>query len=61
MHYRTCRFAAYRQYIMWIYGHLGKHIREVVPSCAVSVIRKFYPELLGTYTDYYEAILHFNI
>ena len=61
MHCRTYRFAAYRQFIMLIYGYLGKRIREVVHSCAVSVIRKFYPEPLGIYTNYSEAILHINI
>ena len=52
---RTYRYAAYRQFTMWIYGHLGRHIRQVVPSCVVSFIRQFYPEPSGVYTGFSEA------
>ena len=34
------RHAAYRQYVMWIHGHLGKGNRT---SCCVWKIRKHYP------------------
>ena len=36
-------FSAYKQYISWIYGRLGKRIRQVIPSCVVWAIRKKYP------------------
>ena len=37
------RFSVYKQYISWIYGRLGKLIRQVIPSCVVWAIRKKYP------------------
>ena len=36
---RSFRFAAYKQYIFWIYNYLGKGIRKVIPSCVVWKIR----------------------
>ncbi len=48
------RHAAYRQYIMWKYGKLGKHYRRVIPSCVVWRIRLMFPSVDGTYTGYKE-------
>ena len=50
--YRAMRHAAYRQYIMWIHGYLGKGHRKVIPSCYVCKIRKHYPSLNGGYTGF---------
>ena len=36
---KSYRFIAYRQYIFWIFGWLGKDVRNVIPSCVVSKIR----------------------
>ena len=33
------RKAAYRQYILWPYGKLGKGNRRVCPACVVTVVR----------------------
>ena len=30
---RSYRLAAYKQYIWWVYGWLGKHKRRIIPSC----------------------------
>ena len=49
---RAMRHAAYRQYIMWIHGHLGKGHRKVIPSCCVWKIRKHYPSPNGGYTGF---------
>ena len=49
------RHFAYRQLAMWCWGKLGRHIRVVLPSCAVSCVRAHFPppkkimSLLGFY------------
>uniref|UniRef100_A0A672HNJ0 P2X purinoreceptor 7 intracellular domain-containing protein n=1 Tax=Salarias fasciatus TaxID=181472 RepID=A0A672HNJ0_SALFA len=53
------RHLAYRNFVRWCWGYLGQHIRVVLPSCAVTVIREHFPED-GPYTgflpplDFYE-------
>ena len=37
------RHVAYRQLVMWCWGKLGRHIRVVLPSCAVSCVRAHFP------------------
>ena len=46
------RKAAYRQYILWQYGRLGKGNRRVCPSCVVKMIRIGYPSLDGNYMGF---------
>ena len=43
------RFSAYKKYISWIYGYLGKHARRVIPSCVVWAIRTKYPSEDGKF------------
>ena len=45
-------FSVYKQYISWIYGRLGKHIRQVILSCVVWAIRKKYPSDDGEYVPF---------
>ena len=47
---RSLRFAAYKQFIWWIFQHLGKGNRRVIPSCVVWSIRKLFPEADGQHT-----------
>lgn len=37
------RHIAYRQFVRWCWGFLGKDIRVVIPSCAVMCIRAHFP------------------
>ena len=46
------RYAAYRQYIWWVYGRLGRKRRKVIPACVVLAIRKQFPEADGNYTGF---------
>ena len=34
---------AYRQFVRWVWQFLGRHVRLVIPSCAVSCIRAHFP------------------
>ena len=54
VHFRNYRYAAYRQYVWWIYQRLGRKQRKVIPSCVVSAIRKQFPEADGNYTGFKE-------
>ncbi|XP_069123457.1 P2X purinoceptor 7-like [Argopecten irradians] len=41
--HRTYRHVAYRRFIRWTWKVLGKRNRKVIPSCAVSAIRRTFP------------------
>ena len=45
-------FSAYKQYISWIYGRLGKRIRQIILLCVILVIRKKYPSDDGEYVPF---------
>ncbi|XP_057294324.1 uncharacterized protein LOC130622854 [Hydractinia symbiolongicarpus] len=49
------RFAAYKQYIWWVYGRLGIGYRKPIPSCVVWVIRNKYLQPDGVYVPYTES------
>ena len=52
---RAFRKAAYRQYVLWQHGYLGKGNRRVVPSCCVVKIREHYPSPTGIYMGFRES------
>ena len=51
----SLRYAAYKQFIWWVFKSLGKGNRRVIPSCALWRIRKLYPEPNREYTLYSEG------
>ncbi|XP_040187361.1 P2X purinoceptor 7-like [Rana temporaria] len=49
---RRLRKTAYRAFIGWIYGFLGKGNRKVIPSCVVNSIREAFPDPNGSYVGF---------
>ena len=53
---RSLRYAAYKQFIWWVFKNLGKGNRRVIPSCAVWKIRNLFPEPDGKYSLYSDGL-----
>ena len=51
---KSFRFAAYKQFIWFVYKRLGRGNRRVIPSCVVWKIRETFPEEDGFYVPYTE-------
>ncbi|XDV25778.1 hypothetical protein PO909_029636 [Leuciscus waleckii] len=41
--FRRYRHTAYRTFVRWCWGYLGKSVRVVIPSCIVEKIRYTFP------------------
>ena len=52
---RSLHFAASKQFIWWIFQHLGKGNRWVILTCVVWLIRKLFPGADGQYTWFKEG------
>ncbi|XP_060070504.1 uncharacterized protein LOC132563538 [Ylistrum balloti] len=37
------RYTAYRQFVRWCWGFLGRNVRVPLPACAVNLIRQTFP------------------
>ena len=48
------RKAAYRQWIMWQRGYMGRGVRRVVPSCVVLAVKSRFPAPDGNYLGFKE-------
>ena len=46
------RFVAYRQYIAWIHGRLGRNLRTPVPCCVLKAIRNTFPSADNEYVPF---------
>ena len=53
---KSYRFAGYKQYIFWVYNYLGKGVRKVIPSCAVSKIWNEFKSENNLYVRFAESI-----
>lgn len=49
------RYTSYRQYILWVWGKLGRRNRKVIPSCIVCKIRDRFPDPNGKYTGFMDV------
>ncbi|XP_060077950.1 P2X purinoceptor 7-like [Ylistrum balloti] len=47
------RYIAYRQFVRWCWGWLGRHVRVTLPACAVSSIRNTFPAPDGQYNGFH--------
>ncbi|KAI7803994.1 putative P2X purinoceptor 7-like, partial [Triplophysa rosa] len=46
------RHLAYRSFVSWCWGYLGRHVRVVIPSCVVARIRQEFPDQSGQYVGF---------
>lgn len=52
LHYR---YFAYRSYIDFLHGYLGRHNRRVIPACVVAYIRATWPDPDNKYVGFREV------
>ncbi|KAE8593616.1 hypothetical protein XENTR_v10019224 [Xenopus tropicalis] len=49
---RKLRQTAYRSFIAWIYGYLGRNNRKPIPACVVQKVRNTFPDPEGRYRGF---------
>lgn len=50
--FRKFRYVAYRQFVRWCWGFLGKNNRTPLPACVMSRIRNAFPANDGQYKNF---------
>lgn len=50
--YSQYRYLAYRSFVSWCWGFLGRRIRVVIPACVVLRIRREFPDALASYEGF---------
>uniref|UniRef100_A0A8P4G5Q0 P2X purinoreceptor 7 intracellular domain-containing protein n=1 Tax=Dicentrarchus labrax TaxID=13489 RepID=A0A8P4G5Q0_DICLA len=50
------RYLAYRGFVSWCWGFLGRRIHVVLPSCVVLRIRAEFPDAQGIYVGFRPAL-----
>ncbi|KAG7462307.1 hypothetical protein JOB18_022309 [Solea senegalensis] len=50
------RYLAYRSFVSWCWGFLGRRLRVPLPSCVVRRIRIEYPDAEGIYVGFRPAL-----
>lgn len=53
---RRCRHLAYRCFVSWCWGWLGRKVRVVIPACVVRRIRQEFPDTEGQYVGFRAAL-----
>ncbi|XP_026103244.1 P2X purinoceptor 7-like [Carassius auratus] len=46
------RYLAFRSFVSWCWGYLGRSVRVVIPSCVVNRIRLQFPDPAGQYVGF---------
>lgn len=50
------RYLAYRCFVSWCWGMLGRRVRVVLPACVVLRIRQEFPDAEGQYVGFRPAL-----
>ncbi|KAI7800479.1 putative P2X purinoceptor 7-like [Triplophysa rosa] len=50
------RYLAYRSFVSWCWGYLGRHVRVVIPACVVQRIRQEFPDAGANYVGFWPPL-----
>ncbi|KAL2099390.1 hypothetical protein ACEWY4_005870 [Coilia grayii] len=53
---RRCRHLAYRSFVSWCWGYLGRKVRVIIPACVVLRIRREFPDTEGQNVGFRPAL-----
>ena len=58
--HRSFRWAAYRQFVWWTLGRMGRRNRRIIPACVVHKIRSTFPSGEGEEYGGYDSGLNYE-